>query len=109
MGNVIGPQIDGLFQIGKRFIQILPRQAVHEIEIQVVEADFMRRADRLAGIMSRMDASQALQMSIVEALDTDREPVDAGGAVAVETFPLKGAGIGFHRDFGIRPEGEVAA
>ena len=40
-------------------------------------------------------------MARVEALNTQRQTVDAGSAESCEFFSLNRAGIGFQRDFGI--------
>ncbi len=78
--------------------QRLPRQRIHQVEVEIVEAglgDF----DGARRLVAVMDAAQRLQMARVEALDADRQAVDAAVAVRPELVGLEGAGIGFQRDF----------
>ena len=45
-------------------------------------------------------------MRVVEALHADRQPGDAGGAVAAEAIALEGARVGFERDLAVGRERE---
>jgi hypothetical protein len=80
--------------------QRLAGQREHQVEVEVVEVG-VRDLDRLLRLVLVVDAAQRLQMPAVEALDADRQAVDAAGAVGLELLGLEGAGIGFHRDLGV--------
>ena len=47
-------------------------------------------------LVAVMDAAQRLELRAIEALDADRQAVDAAVAVRPELVRLEGAGIGFH-------------
>ncbi len=49
----------------------------------------------------RVLAAERLEARIVERLHAERQPVDAGRAVAGEVLGLDAGGIGFERDLGI--------
>ena len=98
MGDAVGQR--GV-QIGQRFVQGLPRQRVHQVQIDVVEVA-QRDVDGATRLLAVVNAAQRLQMRRLEALDANGQPVDAGLAVAAETLGLEGAGIGFHGDFRVR-------
>ena len=75
-------------QIGECFVECLPRQAEHEIEIEVVEAGGARRLRGRECLVASVDASEFLQLLGLKALDADRQPVYAGRAVITETLGL---------------------
>ena len=93
---------EGGADIGERLLDGLPRQAEHEVEIEVVEARCARGVRGGQRLVTPVDAPEGFQFVVVETLDADREPVHAGIAEAFEAFDIHGAGIGFERDFGIR-------
>ena len=59
----------------------------------------LRRPLRLGGAV---DAAECLQVVVVEALDAERQAIDAGGAEAGEFLRFDRARVGFQRDFGVR-------
>jgi hypothetical protein len=48
-----------------------------------------------AGLRAVVHAAERVQLGIVEALHADRQPRDAGLAVAAEAVLLEGARVGF--------------
>ena len=46
-------------------------------------------------------------MLSIEALDTNRQTIDAGGAVVREFGLLEGAGVGLERYFNVSSEGQM--
>ena len=89
--------------------QRLLRQRVHQVEVDVVEAGVLRQLHRGLGLAAVVDAAQALQAAVVEALDAEAEAVHAGRAVHLEAAVLGGAGIGFQRDLAARREAQARA
>ena len=57
--------------------------------------------DRLDRLGDAVAAAQRLQVGVVQRLHADREPVDAGGAIAAEAAGLDAGRIGLERDFGV--------
>jgi len=61
------------------------------------------------GVAGAVDASEADQGGVIEALHPDREAIDAGGTVGGEARALDRARIGLQRDLGVRGDAHVAA
>jgi len=94
--------------IGERLRKRLSRQAVHQVEVEIVEV----RGGDLDGALCLkvvVDAAQRREMSRVEALDTERKPVDSGVAEGGEFLGFDRARIGFQRDFGVRQNRQQGA
>ena len=87
-----------LFEIVQRLFELLPRQAVHEVEVEVVEM-LRRQFDGLAGFADIVNAPERGQMCWMEALDAERKAIHSGGAVSSKARGFRCAGIGFQRDF----------
>ncbi len=98
-GQVLGCERHGLIQIGHRLGVLLIRQAVHQVEVQVVEAGAARHLDRTEGFAVVMDAAKGLEMAGIEALDANRQAIDARQPVVAKLGLLEGAGVGFEGDF----------
>ena len=94
--------------VGARHVDRLRRQAVHQVEIYVVEA---RECGfhTAPGFGRGVDASERLEHRIVEALHAKRNAVHPRVAKATEARRLDGAGIGLERDFGDRLERQPRA
>ena len=90
-----------LIDIRQGLLDRLAGQAVHEIQIQVVEPGATGHVDRGQGFGVVMDATERLEVYRVEALDADRQPVDAGAPVIGKLGLLEGAGVGLQGDFDI--------
>ena len=99
VGNVFGSEVKGAVQIFDGLIDALLGQGVHKIQIEIVEAGGARAFNRRLRFLGIVHAPQSLQTSVIEALDSDREPVDAGGAKSGESTLFSGAGVGLQRDF----------
>ena len=80
---------------------------MHEIDVDAGKARAVGEVDggpRRSGIV---DAAEPHQRRVVEALHTNRQPVDAGGAKTGEASGVGRAGVRFKRDFGIGGDGEA--
>ena len=86
----------------------LAGQGIHQVEIESLECHgrLLHRGDRLRAVVH---PAQRLQMRIVEALHTHRQPRDAGLPEGAETVLLESAGIGLQRDLAIRLQHEPGA
>ena len=83
--------------------------AVHQIQIEILEArgvQLFHRAQRIGGAV---DAAQPLQLLRIEALRAERHPGDAGGAIVGEPAALDRAGIGLERHLDIARPAEQRA
>ena len=100
-GQVLRGERHRLIQIGHRLGVLLIRQAMHQVEVQVVEAGAARHVDGAERFTVIMDAAEGLQMFGIEALDADRQAVDAGQPVVAKLGLLEGAGVGFEGDFDV--------
>ena len=88
--------------------QRLSRQRVHQVKVYVVEARLgdLNGGARLRGVV---DAAERLEMRRVEALDADRQPVDAERAKLGELARLECSRIRFQGDLCIRRELQAGA
>ena len=91
-------QGDGGGDVLPCLLQGLPGQGVHQVEVEVVEIG-VGDVDGTVRFVVVMDAAQGVQVAFVEALDADREAVDAAVAIGLEFFGFEGTGVGFHGDF----------
>ena len=107
MGDVFGCQRHGTFDIVQRARQILPRQRVHQVQIDVVEAGRARLSEGLFCLAGGVDPAQPPEHGVVETLHAKRQAVDARLAVAVEVAVFDRAGIGLERDLAVA--GQVQA
>ena len=87
--------------------QVLAGQGIHQVEVEVVEAGVLRLLHRRLRLGAVVDPPQPLQAAVIEALDAEAEPVDAGGQVVGEAAMLGGAGVGFQGDFQARHEAQA--
>ena len=87
----------------------LLRQGEHQIEIEIVEAGGMRHLGASDGLAPAVDAAQALQAVVAEALHADGQAVDAGGAVLTEARLLRAAGVGLQGDLRIGAQRQQGA
>ena len=102
---MLGREGHRLIQIGHRLGVVLIRQAVHQVQIQVVEAGPARHLDGAEGFAVVMNAAQRLQMLGVETLDADRQAIDARKPIVAKLGLLEGAGVGLKGDFDVVCEG----
>ena len=96
------------FNVVQGLAQRLAGQAVHQVEIEVVEVRG-GDLDRAPCFVAIVDAAERFQMRRVEALDAEREPVDAGGAEGGELVGFHCAGVGFERDLRLGQERQAHA
>ena len=96
-----GTPANALLDVGERRVERLPGQAVHEVEVDVVEV-LLRDPDRAPRLVRVVDAAQRLEVRIVEALDADGQPVDPRGTEVAELLRLERARIRLQRDLRIR-------
>jgi hypothetical protein len=79
----------------------LARQAVHQVEVEGLEMLAGQLRGTL-GFVGAVDAAEGFQVIVVEALDAERQAIDAGGAETGKLLGLDRAGVGFQRDLGVR-------
>jgi len=95
-------------QVAAQLREALLRQRVHQVEVEGLE-EAGRRLDRGAGLRRVVDAADALQRRVVEALHADRQPRHPGRAIGLEALALEGAGVGLQRDLGQRLQRQARA
>jgi hypothetical protein len=86
--------------------QRLVRTGIDQIETGALE-DALRDAHGSHGFIHRMAATQFGQRLFAQRLHAQRDPIDPGGAKALETVDLDAGGIGFERDLGMTLDGPV--
>lgn len=96
------------FEIRAAFVERLVRQREHQVEIEVLERarGDLDRGARLRGVVN---PPERLQMRFVEALDADRQAIDAARAELRELRRLERAGVRLERDLGVRVERQQRA
>jgi len=67
-----GGQRDGSLDIAQRAVQLLLGQRVHQVEVDIAIARILRRLHRRLGLAGRMNATQSLELGVVETLDAER-------------------------------------
>ena len=85
----------------ERPFEVLSRQCIHEVEVQVVDSRTPDLVDRALDVARRMNASQRLQACVIETLCAKRHAINSGDGVIHETTVLDGAGVGFERDLDV--------
>ena len=99
-GEVLRLVLQSALHILHRLIQRLPRQRIHQVEIDIVEM-LLRNFYRVFGFSRRMDAPQRLQMGIVKTLDAERQTIYAGLLEQREFVRLHRTRVRLQRDLGI--------
>ena len=97
-----------LRSIGQRLRECLLRQAIHQIQIEIVKMG-SGNVDRGQSLAAIVDAPQRLELGIIKTLDADREPINPCSAIASKLFRLESAGIRLQGDFRIRQERNARA
>ncbi len=98
VGNMAHAMIKRLLEVGERAAERLPGQAVHEVDVDALEAGGTRHFHRPVRAAGIVDTADTLQCRVVEALNPDGQAIDTGVAIAGETLRLGTARIGFQRD-----------
>ena len=107
--QVLRRQRNRLAQRPRPLLRRLPRQAEHQIQVQVVKARRPRHGDGRLRLLARVDAPDISQKPVVKALHPQRQPVDARRPVAFQIFPRQRAGVALHRDFRVRRQRKAAS
>ena len=107
MRDVRRRQRNGARHVGFRHRQGLAGQGVHQVEIEILEPRLPRQRDRIDRLAAVVDAAQPCQAAVVETLDAEAQPVDAGLPVVPEASVLGGAGVGLECDLGIGREAQA--
>jgi hypothetical protein len=83
----------------QRLLQRLPRQGIHQIEIEI--AELRRRSSATARCVSSagVNAAQRLQRPRRKGLRAQRHAIDAGITITGKAAALDGAGIGLQGHF----------
>ena len=98
MRDVRGPERDGALEVAECAGEVLPRQRVHQVEVEVLDAG--AAAPRRRRARSRRTAwmrPSAREHRVVEALRAERDAVDAGPGVLGKARVLDGARIRLQR------------
>ena len=74
---MLGPELDRLGQIALEVADALPRDPVDEVERDVVEAGLAQRSHGAADVVGARTALEHLEQVGLEALRSERDPVDA--------------------------------
>jgi len=101
-GDMPGIQGDGLLEVGNCLRLSLPGQAVHQIQIEIIEAGLSRCFGGVNRFVLAMNPAKRLQMCRIKTLHANRQPIDAGRPISLEPALLQRARIGFQRDLGVR-------
>ena len=99
---------EGRREVGLRLGHGLARQRVHQVEVDVAE-DRERRLGRTPRLVGVVHATERHQVLRIEALDAERQPVDARGAKARELLALERPRIRLQRDLGVRRQRHARA
>ena len=94
-------QCDGLTQVVQGIVQGLIGQAVHQVQVEVVETCLAGHVGGAYRFIAVVDPAQRLELFFLKALDADRQAVDAQSAVGDELLLLEGSGVGFEGDFDV--------
>src|ERR1700691_872980 len=105
--NVCRLEAHRSLDIGHRCGQILVRQRVDQIEIEILDAGAPQLADRALRVRDRMYPAEPPQRLIGKALGAERDAIDTRGSVTTEAAVLDRARIGFESDLGIGGEAEL--
>ncbi|RMR95671.1 hypothetical protein ALP75_202581 [Pseudomonas syringae pv. actinidiae] len=100
-GQVRRREGDGLAQIVQRFVLRLVRQAVHQVQVEVVETGLTRHVGGANRFVAIVDAAQRLEFGCLKTLNADGQPIDSQTAIGAEFCLFKGAGVGFQGDFDV--------
>ena len=100
-GEVRWGTVDSLLQVIKGIIQTLIRQTVHQIQIEGRQLDGMGQCGGLARLFRAVNAAEAGQLLLLEALHPDGDTVDAGALETGELVRLHRARVGLHGDLAI--------
>ncbi|MNZ88507.1 hypothetical protein D3C78_1074020 [compost metagenome] len=101
MGRVQG---DGLAQVAQGVLQGLVGQAMHQVQVEVVEPGLTGHAGGTYRFIAVVDSSQGLEFLLLETLDTDRQAIDAQRPIGDELLLFEGARVGFQGNFDIAGE-----
>ncbi len=97
--EMIGGQVEGSAQAVLPGSQRLIREAVNQVEADVVEAGRASHRNGAIHSLKVMFPLEKGQFCLVGALHTKAEPVDADSAQGLQVGVVDGSGVGFERDF----------
>ena len=95
-------------QVEQGVLDALLGQAVHQVEVEIVEAGSAGHVGGANGLVAIVDAPQRLEFGFLEALHADGQTVDAEASVGAELGLLEGAGVGFQGDFDITGKADAS-
>ena len=95
----------GLRQVRTQLGQRLLGQRIHQVQVEGLE-QLGGGLGGGTGLGSVVHPSQCLQLGVREALDAQRQAVDARSPVIGEACPLEGTRVGLHRHLGIGDDGQ---
>ncbi|MNZ79102.1 hypothetical protein D3C78_976960 [compost metagenome] len=74
---------------------------MHQVQVEVIKAGITRHVGGANGFVTVVDATQGLKLGLLEALDADRQAIDAQLPVGLELLLLEGPRVGFQGNFDI--------
>ena len=106
-GNVLRRELDQRLDVCQCLLEILPRQSVHHVEVDVVETGRARAGERLPNGVAPVNAAEPLERPVGKRLCPDGQPVDARSPVAGRIAAFDGAGVSLHRNLGVIGQAEA--
>ena len=94
-------ELDGALKVVHGLGKTLPRQTVHEVEIDIVESGLAGQRIGVLRSTGGVDTAELPQLGIIETLHPDRQAVDPATAITGEVCGIGGAGVGLERDLGV--------
>ncbi len=109
MRNVRRPERQCALQVVQGAGQVLARQRVHQVEIEIVDAGAAQFGHGALDVARHVDAPQGGEPGIVETLRAERHAIDSLGRVLGEATVLDRAGVRLERDLRVGGERQHAA
>ncbi|MNN20094.1 hypothetical protein D3C81_1333550 [compost metagenome] len=99
--QVRGFQGNGGAQVRQGIVQGLIRQAMHQVQVKVIEPGLTRHAGGSHRFVAVVDTAQGLEFFLLKALDADRQAIDPQFPVRDELVLLERPWIRFQGDFDV--------
>ena len=91
-------ELDRTVHVQQCFRERLPRQPVHQVQVEVREPRSAEFCDRGLDLAMRVDAAERREVKVIETLRPQRHAVDPGVAILGERAVLDRAGVRFQRN-----------
>ncbi|CAM5574993.1 hypothetical protein SALBM217S_07552 [Streptomyces griseoloalbus] len=107
--HMVGTRADRRVERGAPVVVRLPRRAVDQVEVDVVEAGRAGLGDARLGPAGGVGAVEDLQHVLPGALHAEGDPVEAAGPQLGQVGRADGLRVGLRGDLGVRRETELLA